>query len=143
MITREDLLYAGVSIKVDENELGGYNVTQPYIKGKANTENRWSIKRPVYVNIAKHPYGKDKAYLLTSVKIEIDGICKTITMPLHRLVYIYFKGNFPDGYDIAHLDDDPFNCSIDNLEAIPHEDNIRMRKAKGANQYKNSIKRTV
>ena len=136
-VSKEDLINAKVTIVVDENELGGYSITQPYIQGARNTENRWCIKRPVYVNVKTHPHGKDKAYLMTSVKVYSNGDFKLATMPLHRLIYIYFNGNFPEGYDIAYLDDDPFNCSIDNLKAMPHVDNIRQRKVAG-NQYKNS-----
>ncbi len=141
-VTREMLIEAGVSLIRDDRELGGYYVNQPYHTTKVDSSNRWKIKRPVYINITKHPNGKDKTYLLTSVKLKTEqGNYKAFVMPLHRLVYIYFNGNYPEGYDIAHLDDDAFNCYAENLVAIPHEENIRAREYSGANQYKNSVKK--
>lgn len=140
-VTREMLIEAGVSLVRDERELGGYYVNQIYHITKVDRSSTWRVKRPVYLNFAKHPNGKDKGYLLTSVKLKTEqGYYKSFVMPLHRLVYIYFNGNYPEGYDIAHLDDDALNCYSENLKAIPHEENIKVRKYSGANQYKNSVK---
>lgn len=138
-VTQEMLLQSGVTITVNEDALGGYNISQPYIKGKYNSEKRWKVARPVWVNTSRHPHGKSKSYLMTCVKVkEGDDYYKSLTMPLHRLVYIYFKGNFPENYDIDHIDNDPFNCSIDNLEAVSRKENLNKRECNGANQYRNS-----
>ena len=137
-VTQELLKEAGVVITVNEDALGGYNISQPYIKGKYNSEKRWKIARPVLVNTTKHPNGKSKSYLMTSIKIKQGDYYSILTMPLHRLVYIYFKGNFPENYDIDHIDNDPFNCSIDNLEAVSRKENLNKRECNGANQYRNS-----
>lgn len=128
LITQELLVQSGVHIIEDDNEVGGYRVYQDTNKGTS--------RRPIYVNIARHPYGRDKVYLLVNVGLKLEDKYVNATMPLHRLVYVYFKGNFPEDYDIAHIDDDPINCRLDNLIAISHKDNIRMRKHNGANQYK-------
>ena len=68
-----------------------------------------------------------------------DGRYKKMT--LHQLVWIYHNDNYPQGYDICHKDDDPYNCQLDNLEVKPHIENIKEREANGANQFKNSIKK--
>ncbi len=56
----------------------------------------------------------------------------TITVNLHankvggnkslsRLVYIHFKGKVSDNQVIKHIDENPFNYHIDNLEKIDFE----------------------
>jgi len=38
---------------------------------------------------------------------------------LHRVVYEAVWGSIPKGYEVHHIDDDPFNNHPDNLEALP------------------------
>lgn len=139
-ITQQMLKDAQIELVASSDYMGGYSITQPYLCSTKNNEGRWQIQRPVFLNTAHHQYGKDKTYLLVNIKLKFPDYDKprNVTIPLHRLVYVYFKGNYPEGYDIAHLDDDPFNCAIDNLEAMPHKDNIKDRKFNGANQFRNS-----
>lgn len=37
----------------------------------------------------------------------------------NRLVYEEAHGNIPKGYAVMHLDNDPMNCDISNLRAVP------------------------
>ena len=53
---------------------------------------------------------------------------------VHRIIYAWFNGSTPADLDIAHKDDNSFNNSIDNLEAISHGENIAKR-AGFKNQY--------
>lgn len=45
---------------------------------------------------------------------------------LSRLLWLYFKGEIQDGYIIDHKDGNPLNNSLDNLRAIPREDNTKV-----------------
>ena len=54
---------------------------------------------------------------------DIDGIFNSIG--LHRLVYIYFKGEIPYKMIINHLDGDMSNNHIDNLELTTQSENIK------------------
>lgn len=43
---------------------------------------------------------------------------------VHRLVYEAFNGKIPDGYTIDHIDQNPLNNNIDNLQCITKQENI-------------------
>lgn len=47
---------------------------------------------------------------------------------VHRMVWEAFNGKIPDGYDIDHLDGDPSNNALENLEMVTHQENIKRRK---------------
>lgn len=39
---------------------------------------------------------------------------------VHRAVWEVYNGNIPKGYDIDHIDNNPHNNSLDNLQMITH-----------------------
>lgn len=43
---------------------------------------------------------------------------------IHRLVYQTFVGEIPSGYDIHHVDGNPRNNNVSNLQAIDHRKHI-------------------
>lgn len=47
---------------------------------------------------------------------------------VHRMVWEAFNGPIPEGYDIDHLDGNPHNNNLDNLEPVEHQENIKRRK---------------
>ena len=50
---------------------------------------------------------------------------------IHRAIYTYYFGEILSNYDIHHIDEKTDNNSIDNLQAIPHSDHIRIHCPKG------------
>ena len=44
---------------------------------------------------------------------------------VHRLVYEAFNGKIPEGYTIDHIDQNPLNNNIDNLQCITKQENIQ------------------
>lgn len=52
---------------------------------------------------------------------------KVYNIPLSRLVYVWHKGDIPDGYVVDHIDNDSFNNSIDNLQILTVEENLAKR----------------
>ncbi len=44
---------------------------------------------------------------------------------LHRLIYEHFVAPIPDGMVINHIDGNPSNNSIENLECVTQQDNVR------------------
>lgn len=49
----------------------------------------------------------------------------------HRLIWVLFKGEIPDGYEVDHIDTDPLNNKIENLRLATRPNNQRNRP-KGA-----------
>lgn len=50
-----------------------------------------------------------------------------ISFALHRLLYTCYKGNC-DGYDIHHIDFNPLNNSLNNLQKLSKEEHILIHK---------------
>lgn len=64
-------------------------------------------------------HGKKKIYL--SVSLCKDGVPKT--RMVHHLVIEAFIGVRPHGYTVNHIDGEPRNNNIKNLEYLTHKDN--------------------
>ena len=53
------------------------------------------------------------------------GINKKLLV--HRVVWECFNGEIPDKMDIDHIDNNPKNNNLDNLQLLNHADNLRKR----------------
>lgn len=71
----------------------------------------------------KHKYVDDKVYL----KVSFCYKQKTISIPLARLLYAWFKGDIPDGYVIDHINNNCYDNSLDNLQILTQEQNLEKR----------------
>lgn len=67
-----------------------------------------------YLNIVLHDPNKYK----TVPKEKRNDNSGKVSILLHHLVYAWFNGEVPYGKEIHHIDEDHFNNSIDNLEAL-------------------------
>lgn len=85
------------------------------------------------LNNKKHKYGKDMSYYLVGWH---GNDKKQHTIPLHRLLYLWSKGDIPEGYDIDHKNGISTDNRLENLEMVTHKENLRRRKIQG-NQYLN------
>ena len=79
-----------------------------------------------------HKYGKTVTYEYI-VPYNYEKHKPTI-MSYHSFLYAWHNGEVPKGYDVDHIDGDTLNNSLENLQILPHTENIRKR-SKGANQY--------
>lgn len=70
---------------------------------------------------ARHSYEDYRAYNLSS-----GGRTKKISA--HRLVWMAFNGEIPLTLEVDHLDDNPTNNRLDNLQLLSHSDNNRKRR---------------
>ena len=77
-----------------------------------------------------HKYGKNCEYVF--YKLSLNG--KLRYVGLHNIIYAWYKGEVPLGYEVDHLDGDTFNNSPENLELVTHAENVR-RQSLHANQY--------
>ena len=72
----------------------------------------------------------------TSGKVLTAGItknyCKVILSKngthtnhsVHKLVWLTFVGEIPEGYEINHIDENPSNNALSNLSLVTHRENI-------------------
>lgn len=112
-----------LQIYLKENEKGEYEV---YRKGRKL--NRQSIP-------TSHKYGKTQIYYKYSFYGGMrDGRQYMISILEHVLVWLWFKGDIPDGMDLDHIDNDKSNNHISNLQLLTRAENIKKR-GMGRNQY--------
>ena len=62
-------------------------------------------------------------YLIATISIVENGIHKLKYVPLHRLVYETFKGPLDQTMCIDHIDNNPLNNEINNLQQISVSEN--------------------
>ena len=108
----------------------GYFVEGEKVFKQCNSK-RWGhgvreIKQQIITG--KHKYGIDKGYVYVSLRIErlINGK-KQIPIGLHNVIYAWYKGEVPLGYEVDHIDNDPFNNNIDNLQLLTRKENLQKR----------------
>lgn len=83
----------------------------------------------------KTKYGNDKKYCYVFMRIKKFGEHKRVHITLHTIIYAWYKGEVPLGYDIDHVDNNPFNNNIDNLELVTHAENMRRCQNRGLNHW--------
>lgn len=129
-LTKERLMELGVT---DVKEDG-----RVFVKGK---------EKKAYRITTKHPYGQDKTYLAVALqdysrKVDIvqkvkrkDGsIYKhnswayaVKVIPLARLMLAWFNNEVPGDMDADHIDGNPLNNHISNLQIISRRENLAKR----------------
>ena len=139
-LTRQELLDMGIySINWNRDKQEWW-IDRYWYKNNSKT-----IKVHTHVKIhnivAEHKYGKTKVY----PKVQFGYKNKPTGIPLGRIIYVWFIGDVPDGYVVDHIDNDPFNNDIRNLQLLTVEENIRKRfidneNVKCFNQYKNTTR---
>jgi|GEM_PF-3511240 len=72
----------------------------------------------------KHKYTHDKYYPILTISL---GCGRSYTITLSKFLYAWFKGCVPAGMDVDHIDNNPFNNDLDNLQLLSRKDNINKR----------------
>ena len=99
--------------------------------------NRWMPKQAV-INTMRHDKGINKACSYYQVPIRFYG--KPASIPLHRFIYVWFKGEIKpyndqgELMDICHIDRDSSNNHISNLKYDTRKNNLAERDG-AVNQY--------
>lgn len=127
--TKQDLIDWGFTIETVGD--GRYAIYRTWIRSgfhKKPEKRRMNI----YDIRTSHIYGDDRYYPV--VVFSHNGKAKSI--PLSRLVYTWYL--MPEGIDaeldVDHIDDNPYNNRLDNLQLLTHSLNIAKR-GYGRNQY--------
>ena len=74
--------------------------------------------------IGKHKYRPDKEYYKITFSVRGEG---SYSIPLSRLIYVWFNGDIPDGYVVDHIDNDSYNNAPINLRILTVADNLAKR----------------
>lgn len=112
--TKRSLEDNGVIVEFADNAYG-YKVIQ---NGR---------ERPVYMlTTQRFKNGSFKAYPAVGLMYKLeDGKKVQKVETLHRLVYLQFIGDIPEGMVIDHIDNDPTNNDLDNLQLMTRSENTK------------------
>ena len=125
-LTKQDLIDNGYFVEGDK-------IFRHYYL-KRSGHNIREIKQRVVTNKSKYGLSKSYYYVILRIK-RLNGGNKGVHITLHTVIYAWNKGEVPLGYEIDHLDNNPFNNNIGNLELVTHKENIRRCPNRGNNQW--------
>lgn len=136
-LTKKELEEMGI-VEVRWNKyLDTWVITREWYKNNSKTKKE--RKQLVIADVlARHKYTKDKSY----PKVTFSYKNKARAITLSRLVYAWIVEDIPDNYVVDHIDNNPYNNRLDNLQLLSIGDNIRKRfndlDCNCFNQFKNS-----
>lgn len=144
-LTRQFLEEAGiVSVEKDDTAPFGWRIYRLwYPRGS-----RWHkpiqkriIELKIQLNTQKHPYGKDKSYVIVCFCYKN----KIHSYTLSRFLYAWFFGKVDKGYCVDHEVNDPFWNDLVNLSAKTTAENNQKRFNDNLhhtcfNQFYNTVK---
>lgn len=74
----------------------------------------------------------------------VHGGIDRVVYKLHRLIYIYFHGDIPDGMEIDHRNGNRVDNKIENLRCLSHQMNMfNQTKAKGWTKHRNKFQSEI
>ena len=115
------------------------NITEDgrIFKGDVEIKQHITNKKGKYKDQAK--YARigvvDKSQKIYNDKYSKGWYCyKRIAIPVHRVVYAWYHGIVPVGYDVDHIDNNTLNNNLSNLQLLTREEN-NQKKVVSRNQY--------
>lgn len=119
-LTKQELVDVGIT-SVSVNFAGDWVIHRYWYKNKSKEKTNIILK--VSLAEGKHKYRPNKYYPIVTFCAEQ----RRYTIPLSRLVYVWFKGDIPDGYVVDHIDNNSYNNMPQNLQLLTIEDNLAKR----------------
>lgn len=142
-LTRKELEELGVIELIRDNDRWG--VVRLWwdcgSRGKGRTEDK-KVKKVIWEKktVCKHKYSSDKTYpIIVFSKGPRDG---NLSVTVSRLVYAWFNDIVPEGYAVDHIDNNPFNNSLDNLQLLTDQENLEKRYSDNNKRYFNQYHNT-
>lgn len=130
--TKQELIEMGIKDVYWDNEANNWAVIREWYKNNSKTKTV-CYKMFISTVTAKHKYGKTKQY----PKLQLSYKGKALAIPLSRFIYAWFVEDIPAGYVIDHVDNDPFNNTIENLKMLTIEENLAKRYIDNPNGGRN------
>ena len=99
---------------------------------------QWSNKLKKYVELDIVPvvttpkWGKERTYMTVYYYKKEKHLMQPIA--LHRLIYVWYKGDIPKGYVVDHIDNNQLNNDPDNLQLLTRGENVK-KDNNGHNQF--------
>lgn len=119
-LTKQDLIAMGFTdVRWSESEQRWWVVRKWFVNRSKTKMNEYILKETIVT--CKHKYACDKQY--KAFMFSYKG--KVVSMPVARLVMAWTKGEVREGYDVDHIDNNPFNNRPDNLQILSHDDNLK------------------
>ena len=82
---------------------------------------------------------KNKKYLIHRIRLSKNNKLKAFLV--HRLVWVAFNGVIPQGYQIDHIDNNPQNNRLQNLQLLTRSENCKkIHKDNPQLRYKKATK---
>lgn len=130
-LTKEMLINYGITHITEEGEV--------YVND--------TLKKPIVI-VGKHKYGQDRKYLAIyfvnkNIKVPVQQSYKVKsgevrkcpgwtykidTYPLARVMLAWFNGSIGSNEDADHIDSNPMNNKLENLQAISRKSNLAKRR---------------
>lgn len=109
----------------------------PNYKGYYQVSNLGRIKNLKRKGILKERVLKSKINRYGYPCIALYGNNKRKTFTIHQLVAITFLNHKPNGYKLVvdHIDNNPLNNNLENLQLITQRENCSKDKKEGASKY--------
>lgn len=96
----------------------------PGYEGKYEVSNYGRVKSLNYNMTGKEQYRKVQTNKLGYQYISLWKNGKQYMRTVHSLVWEAFNGPVPEGYEINHMDENPSNNRLDNLNLLTHRQNM-------------------
>lgn len=131
-LTRQMLEEMGIVSIVWDDEANDWTITRFWKKSSTSRTKRF-VDLKIHVSTRKHKYTASKTYPVINFSYNNKQYC----FPLSRIIYAWFNNEVKQGYVIDHIDNNPFNNKLENLQMITPEENLKKRFIDNPNGCKN------
>lgn len=116
-LNKEILMSYGIIKVTEDDEVTAVRFNK---KGKMIT-----TTIPICQFVRQHKYTQPKVY--PGIQIMDNVTKRNKSIALGRLKYAWFIGEVPEGMVVDHIDNDPFNNKLENLQLLSAGENIAKR----------------